>query len=127
MLFGYIALIEFCSKVFMRTRPFLKYFPVIHTMLMMIFLIYCQFVPFGLKKMFCLIVCFASASLFAYMILRLEIPGQTTWERNKKYTPSIDRPRIGLLPLFNVSWINNLPDEWSLMFPLFGRDNFTQR
>ena len=31
------------------------------------------------------------------------------------------------MPLFNMSWINNLPDEWTLMFPLFGRENFTNR
>jgi hypothetical protein len=110
MMFGYIALIEFCSKVFMRTRPFLKYYPKVHTMLIVIFIVYCQFVPFGLKKIVCMIVCTLSAALFAYMVLKLEIPGQTAWERNRKYTPTIDRPRIGLLPLFNVSWINNLSD-----------------
>lgn len=79
MIFGYVALIEFCSKVFMRTRPFLKYYPAIHTFLMLIFVIYCQFVPFGLKKMVCLIMCTLSASLFAYMVLKLEIPSQTIW------------------------------------------------
>jgi hypothetical protein len=29
--------------------------------------------------------------------------------------------------MFNINWINNLPDEWTLMFPLFGRDTFTEQ
>jgi hypothetical protein len=26
-----------------------------------------------------------------------------------------------------MAWIKNLPEEWSLMMPLFGRDHFSTR
>ncbi len=69
MLFGFIALVEFLAIVFMRTRPFIKYYPLIHTLLVAIFLTYCQFVTFGLKKVLLMMVVTGSLSLFALMIL----------------------------------------------------------
>jgi hypothetical protein len=110
MLFGFIALIEFSSIVFIRTRPFLKYFPATHTLLMLMFLFYCQFVTFGLKVISFKIVSSASLALFTFMILSLEIPAQNGWNRARYYTPTPEKPRIGLLPLFNLGWINSLPD-----------------
>jgi len=125
MFFGFIAMIEFMAITFVRTRPFLKYYPLTHSVLLVMFLIYCQFVPFGLKKNCLMIASTASLTLFTKMIIEFEIPAQTTWDRTKKYTPTPDRPRIGFLPLFSLNWINNLPDEWTMLFPLFGRENFT--
>ncbi len=74
-----------------------------------------------------MIACMASLAMFIKMVVEFEIPAQTTWDRTKKYTPTADRPRIGFLPLFNLNWINNLPDEWTMLFPLFGRENLTER
>lgn len=109
-MFGFVAMIEFCAITFMRTRPFIKFYPIIHTLLMVMFLTYCQFVTFGLKKNCLMIACASSIAIFVKMVVEFEIPAQTTWDRTKKYTPTVDRPRIGFLPLFNLNWINNLPD-----------------
>ncbi len=69
MLFGFIALIEFQAIVFMRTRPFLKYYPITHSLMVLMFLMYCQFVDFGLKKNLLMIVVTGSISLFSLMVL----------------------------------------------------------
>jgi uncharacterized membrane protein (UPF0136 family) len=69
MMFGFIALVEFLAIVFMRTRPFIKYFPLIHTLMVIMFLVYSQFVVFGLKKNLLMMAITASLSLFALMVL----------------------------------------------------------
>lgn len=71
MVFGFIALVEFLAIVFMRTRPFIKYYPLMHTLFIIMFLIYSQFVVFGLKKKLWMIVVTASLSLFTLLILEL--------------------------------------------------------
>jgi hypothetical protein len=118
---------EFGAVVFMRTKTFIKYFPSFHSLIVISILYYVQICDFGLKK----IACYAGFSLgvvfFTWMILNLEIPAHTTWDETSPNTPREDRPRIGYFPLFNMSWIKNLPDEWTMMMPLFGRENFTGR
>lgn len=31
------------------------------------------------------------------------------------------------MPAFNLNWINGLPDEWAMLFPLVGRSKFSQK
>lgn len=71
VLFGYFAVIEFMALVFMRTRPFLKYFPVINTLLIFFFMLYCKFSHFGFKSQAVLAMQFLGLSLFAWMMLKL--------------------------------------------------------
>jgi hypothetical protein len=127
LIFGYVAMTEFAAVVFMRTRTFIKYFPALHTLLLVAVLFYAQVCDFGLKKLACYAGFSLGAALFAWMVLRLEIPAHNSWDENSHNTPREDRPRVGYFPLFNMAWLKNLPDEWTLMMPLFGRENFTPR
>lgn len=121
MLFGFIALIEFAAIIFMRTRTFLKYYPAFHSLLVLAFLYYGQICDFGFKKLACYAVFAISGAFFSWMVFRLEVPAHTTWDPNHPNTPREDRPRAGFFPLFNMGWIKNLPEEWTLVMPLFGR------
>lgn len=118
---------EFAAIVFMRTRTFIKYYPAIHTMLIVSLLYYGQINDFGFKKLACYCAFTISWALFSWMILKLEIPAHNQWDPNNPNTPREDRPRAGYFPLFNMNWIKNLPDEWTLMMPLFGREQFSGR
>lgn len=127
LIFGYVAMTEFAAVVFMRTRSFLKYFPSLHSLILVAVLFYAQVVDFGLKKLACYAAFSLGAALFAWMVLRLEIPAHNSWDPNSHNTPREDRPRIGYFPLFNLAWLKNLPDEWTMMMPLFGREHFSPR
>ena len=121
LFFSFMAMIEFAAIIFMRTRPFIKYYPKIHTLLMVGFLIYCEFISIGYKKLLLNCLIGASLSLFLWMVIRTEIPASNIWNKERNYTPTIDRPRIALSPIFNMGWLNNLPEEWSRFIPLSGR------
>jgi hypothetical protein len=40
--------------------------------------------------------------------------------------PTIKQPRGGLIPTFNLNWINGLPEEWTMLMPLVGQENFSK-
>jgi hypothetical protein len=94
----------------MRTRTFIKYFPSFHSILIIIVLYYGETSVFGFKKLACYAAFSISCALFIWMIIHVEIPAQTTWDRNDLFTPTIDRPRVGYFLIFNMSWISNLPE-----------------
>lgn len=94
----------------MRTRPFIKYFPVINTLIIFFFMLYCKFCPMGFKMPAVMGMQFLGISLFSWMVLKLEIPAQKTWNPAQEYVPNVKQPRAGLLPTFNLNWINALPD-----------------
>jgi hypothetical protein len=71
MLFGFVALTEFGAIVFMRTRTFLKYYPVIHSLFIVTLLYYGQICDFGLKKIACYCAFTLSWALFSWMVLKL--------------------------------------------------------
>lgn len=108
-LFGYLTIVEFASLVYMRTRPFIQYFPRINTLLMLALMLYCRFSHFGFKLEACIsVICF-SACMFAFMMVKLEIPAMTQWDPRREYVPNIKQPRAGLMPSFNLNWINGMP------------------
>jgi hypothetical protein len=76
---------------------------------------------YGFKLLAILFVHGFGLMVFAWMMLELEVPAQTQWDRTQKYVPTVDRPRSGMLPVFNINWISSLPDEWTLLMPLFSR------
>lgn len=121
VLFGYFAIIEFAGLVFMRTRPFIKYFPVINTLFIFFFMLYCKFSTLGFKMPAVMGMQFLGMALFSWMVLKLQVPAQKTWNPAHEYVPNIKQPRAGLLPTFNLNWINALPDEWTMLMPLIGR------
>lgn len=121
IVFGFVALIEFAAIVFMRTRTFLKYYPAIHTLIVVAAMYYAQTSEYGFKKLAFYAAFTASGALFSWLVVELEIPAHTTWDPNHPSTPREDRPRAGFFPLFNMGWLKNLPEEWTLLMPLFGR------
>ena len=111
----------------MRTRTFIKYYPPIHALLIVALLYYGQVCDYGFKKLVCYWAFSISAAIFSWMVLNLEIPAHNTWDPNAPGTPREDRPRAAFSPLFSMGWVKNLPEEWTLMVPLFGREHFTPR
>ena len=63
----------------MRTKPFLKYFPVINTFSIFFFMIYCKFSHLGFKFLGVVSMQFLGISFFAWLIMKLEIPAQNEW------------------------------------------------
>jgi hypothetical protein len=90
-------------------------------------LYYAQVCDFGLKRLVCHTGFSFAAALFVWMVMHLEIPAHNTWDPLSPHTPREDRPRIAYFPLFNMAWMKSLPDEWTLMMPLFGREHFSLR
>jgi hypothetical protein len=37
------------------------------------------------------------------------------------YTPSENRPRSLYIPSYNMMWMNDMPDFWTLLVPPVGR------
>lgn len=94
----------------MRTRPFLRYFPVAYSLSLFLFLLYSKFSLYGFKLYAMLIVHSFGICLFSWMMLKLEIPAQTIWDGTQNYVPTLERPRVGMLPTFNLNWISSLPE-----------------
>ncbi len=65
--------------------------------------------------------------LFGWMVTKLEIPAQKSWDPNDEFVPNIKQPRAGLIPVFNLNWINALPDEWTMLMPLMSSENFNRK
>lgn len=77
--FGYLAIIEFGALIFIRTRPFIRYFPVANSLSLCLFLLYSKFSLFGFKLFVVLLAQFFGIALFSWMMMKLEIPASTTW------------------------------------------------
>ena len=71
MLFGFVALSEFAAIVFMRTRTFLKYYPALHSLTLILLLYYFQSAGFGFQKLACVSAFTLNLSLFTYMVVQL--------------------------------------------------------
>ena len=66
-------------------------------------------------------------ALFSWMMFKLEVPAQREWDRTRSFVPSINQPRAGLMPAFNLNWINGLPSDWAMMFPLASKSGFNNK
>ena len=108
--FGYLAIIEFGALIFMRTRPFIRYFPIANFPVLFLFLLYSKFSLYGFKLFAILSAQFFGIAMFSWMVMKLEIPAQTTWNPAEDCVPTVDKPRIGLMPVFNLSWGTNLSE-----------------
>ena len=126
LLFGYLAVVEFAALIFMRTRPFIKYFPILNSLNLIAFLLYCEASVYGFKFYAMLAVQFFGIAMFSSMMLKLEIPALTKWAVGHPSIPTIKQPRSVLFPAFNLAWINGLPEEWTLLIPLVGRCGFSE-
>lgn len=61
--------------------------------------------------------------LISYTLLNLEIEA-LDWNPSFFFTPSVDKPRMLYYPLFNMSEFYDLPQFWTMFYPLYGRGEF---
>lgn len=58
--------------------------------------------------------------------MKIEVPAMTTWNKARYYTPTENRPRAMYTPSFNLLWMNDIPDLWTMCVPMFGRSFFRE-
>lgn len=121
---AYLALIELLIMFFIRTRSSLKWFPRVSILLMGIFIFYVQNTVYGYYSLLLLVVILFISSFFCFILEQFEIPG-VFWNESFHYTPSLHRPRCLYFPIFNLNWYHDLPQLWSMFYPLYGREHFT--
>lgn len=122
--YGFVALIEFLALLFVRTRSTLKYFPQLAVISMLMFLYYVQNTPYGFYNLALFIMNWTVVGFFCYFMRNFEIPA-CNWNPSYHYTPSIDQPRTLFFPIFSLGWYHDLPQFWTMFYPLFGRSHFS--
>ena len=122
--YGFIALIEFLSILFIRTRSSFKFLPLLLNTLFVFFLYYVKFTIYGFFSLaLCWVFC-SSCAFFSLAMLVFEIPA-LSWNPSFHYVPSLDKPRLLFFPLFSFSSYYDLPHFWSMFYPLHDRSTFT--
>jgi hypothetical protein len=122
--YGFVILLEFAVMLFARTRTTLKFFPLFSMNLIGMFLFYVLETPYGFYKTALMEAILAVSALFLYFMMHFEIPG-LSWNPSYHYTPSVEKPRTLFFPIFSLSWYHDLPQLWTMFYPLFGRSHFT--
>lgn len=104
----------------------MKFYPSCYACIQMALLFYCSHSLLGYKNW--LMTCALSLTLcvLAVLLLKVEIPAMTLWNKTRWYTPTENRPRAAYFPSFNLLWMNDIPDLWTMCVPLFGRGFFAQ-
>ncbi|KRX07270.1 hypothetical protein PPERSA_06885 [Pseudocohnilembus persalinus] len=123
--FGFQAFLEFGVLIFIRTRSGIKWYPSVTVMLILCFLIYIQQTIYGfyyLAYNALLFTCFGYLGLILYYF---EVPAMT-WNPSFNFTPTAERPRTLYFPLYTMNWFYDLPQLWTMFYPLHGRKFFTQ-
>jgi len=118
------AFIEFLTLIFLRTRSSLKFLPKLLVLLLFTYCYYVNSTTFGFYSLgFYVIVHFAFV-FFGLILEKFEIPA-LSWNPSYHYTPSLEKPRTLYFPLFSLSNYHDLPQLWSLFYPLYDRSTFT--
>lgn len=123
--YGFVAFLEFATLILIRTRSTIKWFPRISFILILCFLYYVQFTAYGFFTIALDLMVTSICAVFAYHMMHFEIPA-LEWNPFHHYTPSVDSPRTLFFPAFSLSWYHDLPQIWTMFYPLFGRSRFTQ-
>jgi len=55
----------------------------------------------------------------------IEIPA-LSWNPSYHYTPTAEKPRTLYNPLFSMAWYYDLPQLWTMFYPLHDRSTFTE-
>jgi hypothetical protein len=124
--YGLMACLEFAVLVFLRTRSSIKYYPQYIGVAIIMFLTYVNMTAYGFYSMALLILASFCLGLLCHFLLTLEVPA-LQWNAALPHTPSIRRPRAMYFPAFSLNWITDLPQLWTMFFPLVGRDGFRER
>ena len=120
-----VAFIEFCSLIFLRTRSSLKFFPKIIVSLLFMYCYYVNNTAFGFYSLGFYAIVYFGFAVFGLILDNFEIPA-LSWNPSFHYTPSLEKPRTLYFPLFSLSNYHDLPQLWSLFYPLYDRSTFTQ-
>ncbi|CAD8184833.1 unnamed protein product [Paramecium pentaurelia] len=121
--FGLITVNEFASLLFLRTRSSLYFVPKFTIIYYYLFLWYVRSTNYGFYSLAMLSLSYACFGTFCLFIFLYEIPS-LGWNPLSYYTPTLDRPRCYYLPVFSMNWVNDLPQLWSMFYPLYGRRYF---
>ena len=125
-LYGFMAIIELSSILFIRTRSSLKYFPKFTMILLFTFLYYCKFSFYGFYFIGFYIIVELIIISFLLNIYYFEMPA-LHWNSNLPFTPSLHKPRLLFFPLFSLSSFYDLPSFWSMFYPLHDRSQFNNQ
>ncbi len=123
--YGFLALLEFASLVFIRTRSSLKFFPLLTNLILFIFCYYFQATLFGFYQLGFYVANFWILFFFAYLLRTYEIPSVNTWNQFHHYVPNENKPRCMYFPLFSLNWLHDLPPLWTMFYPMADRSTFT--
>lgn len=123
--YGFIAFLEFSTLMLVRTRSTIKWLPRFALVFILCFLHYVQYTAYGFTYQALYLLLASVTGIFAYHLLKFEIPA-LSWNPSYHYTPSIESPRALFFPLFSLGWYHDLPQIWTMFYPLFGRSRFTQ-
>lgn len=123
--YGFIAFLEFSTLLFMRTRSSLKWFPRFSAVFIISFLYYVQYTAYGFYSMALYLLIATNLGMLAYHLILFEMPA-LNWNPSYHFTPSLESPRTLFFPAFPLSWNQDLPQLWTMFYPLFGRSTFTQ-
>ncbi|CAK86075.1 unnamed protein product (macronuclear) [Paramecium tetraurelia] len=121
--FGLVTVNEFASLLFLRTRSSIYFVPKFTIIFYYLFLWYVRSTSYGFYSLAMQTLSYACLGTFFLFISLYEIPS-LGWNPLSYYTPTIDRPRCYYLPVFSLSWVNDLPQLWSMFYPLHGRRYF---
>jgi len=121
--FTYVGFLEFYNILFVRTRLSLKYHGKFITIANIMFLFYMinMFEPFYYEAVWTLI--YFSIFLMCAFLHFCEIPA-LHWNPFKHYTPSINNPRTGYIPVPMEKFLLNF-DLWTVCYPMRFRENFS--
>ncbi|CAD8151361.1 unnamed protein product [Paramecium octaurelia] len=121
--FGLVTVSEFASLLFLRTRTSLYFLPKFTIIFYYLFLWYVRSTTYGFYSLAMLTLSYACFGTFCLFIFIYEIPS-LEWNPLSFYTPTLDRPRCYYLPVFSMNWVNELPQLWTMFYPLHGRRYF---
>ncbi|CAD8087609.1 unnamed protein product [Paramecium sonneborni] len=121
--FGLVTVNEFASLLFLRTRSSIYFVPKFTIIYYYLFLWYVRSTNYGFYSLAMITLSYMCFGTFCLFIFIYEIPS-LGWNPLSFYTPSIDRPRCYYLPVFSMNWINDLPQLWTMFYPLHGRRYF---
>lgn len=123
--FGLIALTEFFNLLFVRTRSSIKWYPKIVVTLIMAFMVHVRCTTYGFYYLGLFLLTLLVFYIMLEVLLCFELP-TIVLNPASTFVPTQHRPRLLYLPVFNLNWLYDLPQLWTMFYPLHGRSFFTE-
>ncbi|CAD8081526.1 unnamed protein product [Paramecium sonneborni] len=115
---------EIMSNFFFRTRSTLLFAPKYLVSYYILFFIYMEGTNFAFYYHFVNILWLLSFATVLGFLHFYEIPAIQEWNEASFYTPKITRPRTLYFPLSQLEWKVDIPQIWTMFYPLHGRKYF---